>query len=86
MESVQGHLDQLQAKWQSFGANLADSEALKAFIDVGGGVITVLDKMTDWFGWAGVALLPLTAGLSKLGNKGKLNMPSYVATHRMMAA
>lgn len=70
LESVQGHLDQLQAKWQSFGANLADSTALKVFIDLGGGLISVLDKLTDMFGSAGIAMLPFMAIMSKLGNKG----------------
>lgn len=86
LESVQGHLDQLQAKWQSFGANLADAEGLKTFIDLAGGLVTVLDTLTNTFGAAGIALIPFAASLSKLGNKGKLNMPSYVVTHRMMVA
>lgn len=86
LESVQGHLDQLQAKWQSFGANLADADGLKTFIDLAGGLVTVLDTLTNIFGAAGMAAVPFFAMFSKLGNKGKLNMPSYVVTHRMMVA
>ena len=72
LESVQGHLDQLMAKWESFSTNIADSTGLKTLIDLGGTVVSVFDKMTDTFGATGMVLLPLIASMSKLGNAGKL--------------
>ena len=86
LESVQGHLDQLQAKWESFSTSIADSAGLKMFIDLGGGVISVLDKLTQFFGSATMVAMPFIASMSKLGNIGNLNMPSYSESCRMMAA
>ena len=76
LQSVQGHLDQLQAKWQSFGAAIADSSGLKTIIDVAGAAITVLGGLTDTFGSLTMAALPFVGIMSKAGNLGK-NMPSY---------
>lgn len=56
------------------------------FIDLGGGVISVLDKLTQFFGSATMVAIPFIASLSKLGNIGNLNMPSYSESCRMMAA
>ena len=86
LESVQGHLDQLQAKWESFSTSIADSAGLKMFIDLGGGVISVLDKLTQFFGSATMIAIPFLASMSKLGNIGNLNMPSYGESYRMMVA
>lgn len=56
------------------------------FIDLGGGVISVLDKLTQFFGSATMVAMPFIASMSKLGNIGNLNMPSYSKSCRMMAA
>ena len=71
LQSVQGHLDQLQATWQSFSTSLVDSAGMKLFIDIGGGIVTILDNMTNLFGSATMAALPLVGAMSKLGNIGK---------------
>lgn len=87
LESVQGHLDQLQAKWESFSVSLANSSGLKFFIDAGGAIVSVLDTMTSAFGSAGMMAIPLMATLSKLGNLGKYALLCGVEpTHRMLAA
>lgn len=88
LESVQGHLDQLKAKWEAFSVSLADSSGLKAFIDLGGGVITVLDKMEGLFGSLGMIAAPAMGALSKIGNVGKQYalLCEVEATHRMLAA
>lgn len=88
LQSVQGHLEKLQAKWESFSVSLADSTGLKVIIDAGGAVVTVLDKMTGSLGSLATIAAPTAAALSKFANVGKLNMPSYAetATHRMLAA
>ena len=72
LESIQGHLDQFQAKWESFSTNIADSAGLKMLIDLGGTAITIIDKMTDAFGAFGMVALPIFASMSKFGNAGKL--------------
>lgn len=85
--SLEGHLGELQAKWEAFSVSLANSTGLKAFIDLGGGVVTVLSKMTDMFGTTGMVAMPLIATLSKLGNIGKYALLCGVEpTHRMLAA
>lgn len=70
MESVQGHLDQLQGKWQSFSATIADSTGLKVIIDTAGAAVTALDGLTDTFGSFAVAALPFVGIMSKAGNLG----------------
>lgn len=88
LDSVEGHIRQFQAKWESFSVSLANSDALKMFIDLGGGVVTVLQKMTDAFGLTGMALAPLMGSLSKIGNLGKeyALLCGGNTTHRMLAA
>lgn len=86
LKSIQGHLDQMQAKWQALGATLADDFGLKTIIDLGGTIIDVIDGITSAFGSLGTIALPIVALLSKKGNIGKKNMPSYVATCRMSVA
>lgn len=88
LESVEGHIRQFQAKWEAFSVSLANSDALKMFIDLGGGVVTVLQKMTDAFGLTGMALAPLMGSLSKIGNIGKeyALLCEDNTTHRMLAA
>lgn len=56
------------------------------FIDLGGGVISVLDKLTQFFGSATMVAIPFLASMSKIGNIGKINMPSYGESYRMMVA
>lgn len=86
LKSIQGHLDQMQAKWQALGATLADDFGLKTIIDLGGTIIDVIDGITSAFGSLGTIALPIVALLSKKGNIGKKNMPSYMATCRMSVA
>lgn len=88
LDSVEGHIRQFQAKWESFSVSLANSDALKMFIDLGGGVVTVLQKMTDAFGLTGMASAPLMGSLSKIGNLGKeyALLCGGNTTHRMLAA
>lgn len=69
--SVEGHLNELQARWQSFSTSLVDSAGMKLFIDAGGAIITMLDGMTNLFGSATMAALPFVGAMSKLGNIGK---------------
>mgnify|MGYP001057835771 CR=1 FL=1 len=75
-ESVEGHLGELQSRWQAFSVSLADSSGLKTIIDVAGAAITVLGGLTDTFGSLTMAALPFVGIMSKAGNLGK-NMPSY---------
>ena len=76
----------MQAKWQALGATLADDFGLKIIIDLGGTIIDVIDGITSAFGSLGTIALPIVALLSKKGNIGKKNMPSYVVTCRMSVA
>lgn len=88
LESVQGHLDKLQAKWETFSVTFADDTGMKVIIDAAGALVDALNALTDTFGTLGVAGAATMGVLSKVGNIGKLNMPSYAekATHRMLAA
>lgn len=89
LESIQGHLDQFQAKWESFSTNIADSTGLKILIDIGGTLVSVFDKLTDTFGTLGMVALPIVASFSKLTNTGKLKYALLwraETSHRMMAA
>lgn len=72
LESVQGHLSQVQAKWESFSATLADSEGLKFAIDIGGGFISILEKITSLLGPLGTLSIPAMGMLSKIGNIGNI--------------
>jgi len=71
LASVQGHLDQFMAKWESFSTSIANSEGLKIFIDLGGQIITILDQLTKFFGSATMLIVPFMAAMSKFGNVGK---------------
>ena len=86
LESVRGHLDQLQARWQSFSADLANADLLKNIIDGLSGLVTLLNTAVDAFGSLGTVAIPILATMSKKGNIGKKNMPSYVVTCRMSVA
>ena len=71
LKSVQGHLDQLQARWQAFSTSIVDSAGMKVFIDVAGGIVSVLNGLTDAFGSVTMASLPFVGAMSKMGNLGK---------------
>ena len=87
LNSIQGHIDQLIAKWQTFSVALADSSGFKAIIDGIGGVANVLTGLINAFGPGTMLATPLMAMLSKTSNSGKvLNMPSYGVNRRMWAA
>lgn len=89
LESVQGHLDQLMAKWESFSVTIANSDGLKAFIDIGGGIVSVLETLTNTFGSATMVALPFIGALSKLGNFGRLQyapLRREQTSRRVMAA
>lgn len=70
LSSIQGHLDQLAAKWETFSVALAKSSGLKALIDFGGGIVSVFTQMTQTFGSATMVLTPLIAAMSKASNVG----------------
>ena len=88
LESVEGHLKKLQASWEAFSVSLADSTAMKGIIDLGNGVVKVLDAMTTAFGSVGMVAIPLMASLSKIGNIGReyALLCGGNTTHRMLAA
>ena len=90
LQSVQGHLDKMEAKWQTFSTNIADSTGLKAIIDTGGAVVSVLNQMTTAFGSLGTIAIPAVAAMSKFANVGKQLKYALLcgdqATHRMLAA
>lgn len=88
LESVQGHLDQLQGKWQSFSSAIADSEGLKVLIDLAGTAVTALGGLTDVFGSLTMAALPFVGIASKAGNIGKKYalLRRERTSRRMMAA
>jgi len=86
-KSLAGHLGELQAKWESFSTTIANSEGLKALIDLGGGVVSILEGMTKAFGSATILALPFIAALSKLGNVGKYALLQQdTSSCRMIAA
>lgn len=88
-ESLAGHLGELQAKWEAFSTNIADSTGLKVLIDLGSTAVTVLDKLTDVFGSFGMIALPIVASMSKLGDIGELKYAllwRVQPSHRMLAA
>lgn len=70
LNSLQGHIDKLQAKWETFSVALADSSGLKALINLGGRVIDTFTGMTNVFGSATMVLTPLIAAMSKTSNSG----------------
>ena len=90
LQSVQGHLDKMEAKWQTFSTNIADSTGLKAIIDTGGAVVSILNQMTSAFGSLGTIAIPAVAAMSKFANVGKQLKYALLcgdqATHRMLAA
>lgn len=88
LESVEGHLKKLQASWEAFSVSLADSTAMKGIIDLGNGVVKILDAMTTAFGSLGMVAIPFMASLSKLGNIGReyALLCGGNTTHRMLAA
>lgn len=88
LASVQGHLDQLQAKWQTFSATIAESAGLKVLIDGAGAVVSVLDNLTDTFGALTMVATPALGMLSKVGNIGRKYalLQQGRSSCRMMAA
>lgn len=88
--SLEGHLGELQAKWETFSVSLADSTGLKAIIDTGGAVVSILNQMTSAFGSLGTIAIPAVAAMSKFANVGKQLKYALLcgdhATHRMLAA
>lgn len=86
--SVEGHIGEFQAKWESLSTSLADSTGLKMLIDLGGTAISVLDKLTGIFGGVTMAVLPFVGALSKVGNIGRQKYALLCGTHmhRMLAA
>ena len=45
MDSIQGRLNELQSKFQEFSANIIDSGVVKFFIDLGIGVLDLIDTL-----------------------------------------
>lgn len=56
LESIQGHLDQLAASWQTFSANVLDSDIVKFGVDFLKSIVDLLNSLVENFGALGVVL------------------------------
>lgn len=56
LDTTQAHINQFKATFQDFGSDVFNSDTLKGFVDLGTGIISILDKLVEQFGALGVAL------------------------------
>ena len=56
METTEAHLKQLKASWEELSYDLFESDFLKFFVDLGRGIIEVLDAIIDKIGILGALL------------------------------
>ena len=84
MKSIQGHLNQLQASWESFSSTVIDSNFLKGIIDSGKTVLEILGAIIGKFGMfptllAGIAttLIVKNVGRDKMSSLF-LNVPTII--------
>lgn len=60
LESIQGHLNQLSAAWETFSYDFLDSDFVKGSVGFLTKIVNLLDDMTDSSGWFGSAFTAVT--------------------------
>jgi TP901 family phage tail tape measure protein len=73
MESMEGHLNQLQAAWEVFSNSFLESDALKTLIDLAGDFLSVITKIVDTFGTLPTLIVAVVTAMS-FKNVGRAKM------------
>jgi len=73
MNSIQGHLNQLQASWESYSTSLVDSEGVKTLIDMGSGLLQIFEGVNNTFGTL-PTLISVAMGALSFKNIGRTKM------------
>ena len=73
MESLQGHINQLESAWQILSNSFIDSDFLKTLIDLANGFLTTITKVVDTFGTLPTLIIAVVTALS-FKNVGRTKM------------
>ena len=82
MESLQGHLNQLEASWQVFSNSFLENDFLKQLVDLASAFLSIITKVVDTFGTLPTLIVAVITALS-IKNVGRAEMLAHNDSGKM---